>query len=54
MQASQLLVGNFAGRDGHGIAFPDFCEKSDPIILRPEGDTFMPATATTTTVGDED
>ena len=54
MQASQLLVGNFAGRDGQGIAFPDFCETSDPIILRPEGDTFMPATATTTTVGDED
>ena len=34
MQASQLLVGQFAGRDGYGIAFPDFC-LSDP--LHPEG-----------------
>ena len=48
MQASQLLVGNFAGRDGQGIAFPDFCESRIPIILKPEGDTFVPATPTTT------
>jgi hypothetical protein len=54
MQASQLLVGNFAGRDGQGIAFPDFCQKSEPIILKPEGDAFVPAFPTTKTVGDED
>jgi hypothetical protein len=46
MQASQLLVGHFAGRDGHGIAFPDYCWKADPIILKPQGDTFLPATET--------
>ncbi len=44
MQASQLLVGHFAGRDGHGIAFPDFCWKAEPIILKPQGDRFVPAT----------
>lgn len=43
MQASQLLVGHFAGRDGHGIAFPDFCRKADPIILKPKEGTFIPA-----------
>jgi hypothetical protein len=42
MQASQLLVGHFAGGDGHGIAFPDFCRKATPIILKPQGDTFIP------------
>jgi hypothetical protein len=42
LQASQLLVGHFAGRDGHGIAFPDFCWKANPIILKPQGDTFVP------------
>lgn len=36
MQASQLLVGHFAGHDGHGIAFPDACLKNNPIILRPK------------------
>ncbi|MBA2397768.1 MAG: hypothetical protein H0V72_03565 [Bradyrhizobium sp.] len=41
MQASQLLVGHFAGREGHGIAFPDFCRQSDPIILQPKGDAFV-------------
>ena len=33
---------------------PILAETSDPIVLRPKGDTFMPASATTTTVGDED
>lgn len=42
MQASQLLIGHFAGRDGHGIAFPDFCRRAEPIILKPQGDTFIP------------
>jgi hypothetical protein len=46
MQASQLLVGHFAGPDGHGIAFPDYCWKADPIILKPQGETFLPATET--------
>jgi hypothetical protein len=41
MQASQLLVGHFAGREGHGIAFPDSCRQADPIILQPKGDTFV-------------
>jgi hypothetical protein len=41
MQASQLLVGHFAGRDGHGIAFPDYCLKAEPVILKPQGDTFV-------------
>ncbi len=36
MQASQLLIGHFAGGDGHGIAFPDACLK-EPIILKPTG-----------------
>jgi hypothetical protein len=50
MQASQLLVGHFAGRDGHGIAFPDVCRRVDPLVLRPKGDTFVP---TIDTVGEE-
>jgi len=41
MQASQLLVGHFAGRGGHGIAFPDSCRQADPIILQPKDDTFV-------------
>ncbi|MBN8992961.1 MAG: hypothetical protein J0H42_32400 [Rhizobiales bacterium] len=41
MQASQLLVGHFAGHDGQGIAFPDSCRQADPIILQPKGDTFV-------------
>ncbi|MEA2886012.1 MAG: hypothetical protein QOD11_372 [Bradyrhizobium sp.] len=41
MQASQLLVGHFAGPDGHGIAFPDYCLKAEPVILKPQGDTFV-------------
>jgi hypothetical protein len=42
MQTSQLLVGHFAGGDGLALAFPDYCRKSDPIILKPKGDTFVP------------
>ena len=45
MQASQLLVGHFAGPTGHGIAFPDFCLKAKPIILQAKGDTFAPTHA---------
>jgi hypothetical protein len=51
MQASQLLVGHFAGRNGHGIAFPDFCRRSEPIVLQPKGDGFVPVTES---IGDED
>jgi hypothetical protein len=46
MQASQLLVGHFAGRGGHGIAFPDACLKEEPIILKPTngaGGDFVPS-----------
>jgi hypothetical protein len=42
MQASQLLVGHFTGRDGYGIAFPEFCEKGPPIILRQQDDVLVP------------
>ena len=52
MQASQLLVGHFAGRDGYGIAFPDFCLKADPIILKPNFDTFVPTTKSAGEEGD--
>jgi hypothetical protein len=47
MQASQLLIGHFAGPDGHGIAFPDACLK-EPIVLRPTGGAggFVPAKQT--------
>jgi hypothetical protein len=47
MQASQMLIGHFAGGDGHGIAFPDACLK-EPIILRPTGGAggFVPAKQT--------
>ena len=41
MQASQLLVGQFAGRGGYGIAFPDFC-LTDPLILKAADGTFTP------------
>jgi hypothetical protein len=51
MQASQLLVGHFAGPNGHGIAFPDFCRRSQPIVLMPKGDAFVPVTES---IGDED
>jgi hypothetical protein len=45
MQASQLLAGYFAGRDRHGIAFPDFCLKTLPIVLQLKDDgTFVPTT----------
>jgi hypothetical protein len=45
MQASQLLAGHFAGGDRHGIAFPDSCLKTLPIILQPKDDgTFVPST----------
>ncbi|MBR1190311.1 hypothetical protein [Bradyrhizobium sp. AUGA SZCCT0160] len=50
MQASQLLVGKFAGQDGHGIAFPDFCLQGEPIILKTEDGSFAPMTKT---VGEE-
>jgi hypothetical protein len=49
MQASQLLAGHFAGRDGHDIAFTDFCLPSEPIILKPDHGTFVPIVAS---VGD--
>ncbi|WP_212037492.1 hypothetical protein [Bradyrhizobium sp. JYMT SZCCT0428] len=43
MQASQLLVGHFAGRGGYGIAFPEYCESGPPIILRQNEDgTLVP------------
>jgi hypothetical protein len=42
MRASQMLVGRFSPSGRHAIAFPDFCLKSEPIILEPEGDTFAP------------
>jgi hypothetical protein len=47
MQASQLLIGHFAGDDGHGIAFPDACLK-EPIVLKPTGGAggFAPAKQT--------
>lgn len=42
MRASQMLFGRFSPSGRHAIAFPDFCLKSEPIILEPEGDTFAP------------
>jgi len=50
MQASQLLVGQFAGPDGYGVAFPDFCLPAFPIILKAKDGTFAP---TKTKVGAE-
>ena len=42
MQASQILVGRFAGRDGYALAFPDSCLKAEPVmILKPMGTTFV-------------
>jgi hypothetical protein len=42
MQASQMLVGRFAARDGYALAFPDYCLKAEPImILKPKADTFV-------------
>ncbi|HEV2153644.1 hypothetical protein [Bradyrhizobium sp.] len=46
MQASQMLVGHFTQGGGHGIAFPDVCLKSEPIVLKPQGDTFVPTRGT--------
>ncbi|WFU79006.1 hypothetical protein QA645_31420 [Bradyrhizobium sp. CIAT3101] len=46
MQASQMLVGHFSKGAGHGIAFPDACLKSEPIILAPQGATFTPVSDT--------
>lgn len=46
MQASQMLVGQFTRAGGHGIAFPDLCLKSEPIILAPQGSTFVPVSET--------
>ncbi|MBC9878704.1 hypothetical protein G8O24_15290 [Bradyrhizobium sp. INPA01-394B] len=46
MQASQMLVGHFSKSAGHAIAFPDACLKSEPIILAPQGDTFVPVSDT--------
>ncbi|MDA9410733.1 hypothetical protein [Bradyrhizobium sp. CCBAU 45384] len=42
MQASQMLIGHFSKSAGHALAFPDACLKSEPIILAPQGNTFMP------------
>jgi len=50
MQASQLLVGQFAGPDGYGVAFPDFCLRGFPIILKAGDGSFAP---TMTKVGAE-
>ncbi len=46
MLASQMLVGRFTQGPGHGIAFPDLCLKSEPIILAPQGSTFVPVSET--------
>lgn len=46
MQASQMLVGHFSQGGGHGIAFPDACLKSEPIILMPQGGAFAPVSDT--------
>ena len=46
MRASQMLVGRFTQGAGHGIAFPDLCLKSEPIILAPQGRTFVPVSET--------
>jgi hypothetical protein len=46
MQASQMLVGHFSKSAGHGIAFPDACLKSEPIILTPQGVSFEPMSET--------
>lgn len=36
LQASQLLVGHFAGSGGHALAFPDACMKDTPVVLKPK------------------
>ena len=46
MRASQMLVGRFIQGEGHGIAFPDLCLKSEPIVLKPQGSTFVPLSET--------
>jgi len=46
MRASQMLVGRFTKGADHGIAFPDLCLKSEPIILAPQGSTFVPVSET--------
>ncbi len=46
MRASQMLVGRFIQGEGHGIAFPDVCLKSEPIVLKPQGNTFVPQSET--------
>ena len=44
MQASQTLVGRFAGRGGYSLAFPDACLNAEPVmILKPMDTTFVPA-----------
>jgi len=53
MLASQLLVGNFAGSDGYGIAFIDACLRNNPIILRPK-DKFETAYTVTTKPAEDD
>jgi hypothetical protein len=45
MQASQLLVGQFAGSDGYGIAFSEFCVSIYPLILKAGDRTFTPLVA---------
>ena len=46
MRASQMLVGRFSPSGGHGIAFPDVCLKSEPVILAPQGVSFKPLSDT--------
>ncbi|MFK4509191.1 hypothetical protein LPJ38_16745 [Bradyrhizobium daqingense] len=46
LRASQMLVGRFTQAAGHGIAFPDLCLKSEPIVLKPQGSTFVPLSET--------
>lgn len=43
MQAAQMLVGRFAKVGGQAIAFPDVCLKSQPVVLVPDGETFVPS-----------
>ena len=43
MQASQMLVGRFAGGTDYALAFPDSCLAAEPVmVLKPKGTTFVP------------
>ncbi|MGY0575284.1 hypothetical protein ACTGJ9_033070 [Bradyrhizobium sp. RDM12] len=46
MQGSQMLVGHFSKGAEHGIAFPDACLKSEPIILAPQDGSYKPLSDT--------